>query len=93
MKQACEILVQPIVDGVTKLISTFNPEFQDRLRNNILLAGGGGQMRGLNKRVEDGLAGIGGAKVTVVDEPVYAGANGALQLAVDMPGEYWQQLR
>jgi rod shape-determining protein MreB and related proteins len=93
MKQACEILVQPIVDGVTKLISTFNPEFQDRLRNNILLAGGGGQMRGLNKRVEDGLSGIGGAKVTVVDEPVYAGANGALQLAVDMPGEYWQQLR
>jgi len=93
MKQACEIVVGPIVDGITKLISTFNPEFQERLRNNILLAGGGGQMRGLNKRVEDGLGGIGGAKVTVVDEPVYAGANGALQLAVDMPGEYWQQLR
>jgi rod shape-determining protein MreB len=31
--------------------------------------------------------------VTVVDEPLYAGANGALQLAMDMPSEYWQQLR
>jgi len=31
--------------------------------------------------------------VTIVDEPLYAGANGALQLALDMPGEYWQQLR
>jgi rod shape-determining protein MreB len=93
MKQACEILVDPIVDGVKKLISSFNPEFQDRLRNNILLAGGGGLMRGLNKRVEDGLNAIGGARVNVVEEPVYAGANGALQLAIDMPGEYWQQLR
>jgi len=80
MKQACEILVEPIVTGCKKLISSFNPEFQDRLRNNILLAGGGGTMRGLNFRVEQGLADIGGAKVNVVDEPVYAGANGALQL-------------
>lgn len=93
MREACEILVPPIIEGIKKLISSFNPEFQDRLRNNILLAGGGGTMRGLNKRVEDGLGDIGGAKVAVVDEPVYAGANGALQLAVDMPGEYWQQLR
>ena len=35
----------------------------------------------------------GGGHVIVVDEPLYAGANGALQLALDMPGEYWQQLR
>jgi len=93
MKQACEIIVPPILDGIKKLVATFNPEFQDRLRNNILLAGGGGIMRGLNKRIEDGLTDIGGARVNVVDEPVYAGANGALQLALDMPGEYWQQLR
>ncbi len=93
MKEACEILVPIILEGVRKLVSSFNPEFQERLRQNIILSGGGGQMDGLNKRIEDGLADIGGAKVTVVDEPLYAGANGALQLAEDMPGEYWQQLR
>jgi rod shape-determining protein MreB len=93
MKQACEILVDPICEACRTLISGFNPEFQDRLRNNILLAGGGGTMRGLNIRVEQGLADLGTVKVNVVDEPVYAGANGALQLAVDMPGEYWQQLK
>jgi rod shape-determining protein MreB len=93
MKQACEILVDPICEACRELISGFNPEFQDRLRNNILLAGGGGTMRGLNLRVEQGLADLGSVKVNVVDEPVYAGANGALQLAVDMPGEYWQQLK
>jgi rod shape-determining protein MreB len=93
MKQACEILVDPIVEAIKKLISSFNPEFQEKLRNNIILGGGGGQMRGLNKRIEDGLQSIGGGHVTVCEEPVYGGANGALQLAVDMPGEYWQQLK
>jgi rod shape-determining protein MreB len=93
IKQACEIIVKPILEGIHKLVATFNPEFQDRLRQNIILSGGGGMMDGLNKRIEDGLVSVGGGRVTVVDEPVYAGANGALQLALDMPGEYWQQLR
>ena len=92
MKQACEILVEPILDGIHDLIATFNPEFQEKLRNNIIIAGGGSQMRGLNQRVEKGLERVGGGKVTVVDEPIYAGANGALQLALDMPAEYWQQM-
>lgn len=93
LKQSCEILIDPIVEGIHKLVSSFNPEFQERLRNNILLSGGGGLMRGLNKRIEEAMKKIGGGTVTIVEEPLYAGANGALQLAIDMPGEYWQQLR
>ena len=46
----------------------------ERLRDNIVLSGGG-QMTGLNERVEDGLASIGGAKVTVCEDPIYAGAH------------------
>src|SRR5207237_5596035 len=93
MKQARDSLIPNIVEGIQKLVASFNPEFQEKLRHNVLLSGGGGQMDGLNKRVEDGMASIGGGKVTVVEEPLYAGANGALQLALDMPSEYWQQLR
>ena len=93
MREACDILVPNIVDGIQKLVSTFNPEFQEKLRHNVLLSGGGGLMRGLNKRIEDAMQAIGGGRVTIVEEPLYAGANGALQLALDMPGEYWQQLR
>jgi rod shape-determining protein MreB len=93
LKQACEILIDPIVEGIHKLVSSFNPEFQEKLRNNVLLSGGGGLMRGLNKRIEEAMKKIGGGTVTIVEEPLYAGANGALQLALDMPGEYWQQLR
>ncbi len=93
MKQACEILIDPIVTGIHKLVSTFNPEFQEKLRQNIVLSGGGGQMDGLDKRVMEGMKAYGGGKVTVVEEPLYAGANGALQLAIDMPTDFWQQLR
>jgi rod shape-determining protein MreB len=93
MKNACEILINPIVEGIQKLVSSFNPEFQEKLRHNVLLSGGGGLMRGLNKRIEEAMQAIGGGRVTIVEEPLYAGANGALQLALDMPGEYWQQLR
>ncbi|MFA9477449.1 MamK family actin-like protein [Phycisphaerales bacterium AB-hyl4] len=93
VKEACEIIVQPILDGIHKLVSSFDPEFQEKLRNNIILAGGGGTLDGLNKRIEDGLDRVGGGSVTVVDEPMYAGANGSLQLAADMPAEYWQQLK
>lgn len=93
IREACTLLVAPCVEGIVKLVSTFNPEFQERIKNNIVLSGGGGQMDGLGKKIEDNLGQIGGGKVTVVEEPLYAGANGALQLAMDMPGEYWQQLR
>ncbi len=93
LKQACEILVAPIVEGIRRLVASFNPEFQERLRHNVVLSGGGGLLDGLSKRIEDAMSVIGGGRVTVVEEPLYAGANGALQLALDMPGEYWQQLR
>jgi len=93
LKQACELLIPPIVEGIRRLVSSFNPEFQEKLRNNILLSGGGGMMDGLNKRIEDAMKAIGGGRVTTVEEPLYAGADGALRLAMDMPGEYWQQLR
>ena len=41
IREACSILVPPIVDGIQKLVATFNPEFQERLRHNIVLSGGG----------------------------------------------------
>ena len=93
VKAACEIVIEPILESVHKLIASFDPAFQDKLRNNIILAGGGALIDGLNKRIEDGLDRVGGGKVTVVDEPIYSGANGALQLARDMPAEYWQQVK
>jgi rod shape-determining protein MreB len=93
MNEACSIIIEPILNGIHKLVASFNPEFQERLRNNIILSGGGGMLDGLILKLDEGLASLGGGHVTHVDEPLYAGANGALQLATDMPGEFWEQLR
>jgi rod shape-determining protein MreB len=92
MREACRSIIRPIVNSVGDLIGSFDPEFQSRLRNNVLLAGGGSQTIGLAEEVEAALDELGGGKVRKVDEPVYAGANGALKLAHDMPAEFWQQL-
>jgi rod shape-determining protein MreB len=93
MNEACSIIIEPIMDGIHKLVASFNPEFQERLRQNIILSGGGGMLDGLILKLQEGLSSFGGGHVTHVDEPLYAGASGALQLAVDMPGEFWEQLR
>lgn len=93
IRKGCGRIVQPIVEAVDRLISTFDPEFQDRLRNNVILAGGGSGIHGLDRAIEEALQPYGGGRVRPVQEPVYAGANGALKIAYDMPAEAWEQLR
>jgi len=92
IKQAVESIVPEIVGGLHELIADYDPEFQANMRNHVLLAGGGSQIIGLDKAIERKLQQLGGGKVAKVTEPVYAGANGALSLAKDMPAEFWQQL-
>lgn len=92
MKRACESIVPDIVEAIRELVGSFDPEFQTTLRNNVILAGGCSQIRRLDKLLEENMADLGGGKVIVVDDPIYAGAQGALKLAMDMPLEYWQQL-
>lgn len=92
LKEACESILPNMLSAIRELITTFEPEFQDELRNNIVLAGGGSQIRGLPEVIESNLAEFGPARVTVVDDPVYAGALGGLKLAQDMPDEEWESV-
>ena len=93
VKQACRSIVPDIVDGIQHLVSGFDPEFQEELKDNIILAGGGSQMIGLRQEIEHYMQEhLGTGKVSKVEEPLYAGANGALRLCKDMPEEYWQEL-
>ncbi|MEM7198950.1 MAG: MamK family actin-like protein [Planctomycetota bacterium] len=94
IRNACNILVQPIVDGINTLISSFDPEFQERLRQRVLLAGGGSLIKGLDRAIEDCMKrDLGGGKVMRIEEPIYGGANGALKIAHDMPEDYWEKLK
>lgn len=94
LRTACRSILPPMVEAIADLIASFDPEFQDRLKNNVLLGGGGSQIDGLGDALEADMAErLGGGVVTMVEEPIYAGANGALKIAHDMPEEYWERLR
>lgn len=88
---ACYSIVPPTVEALQKLIATFDPEFQAKMRNHVLIGGGGSQIQGLARAMEDALEEYGGGHVRAVEEPQYAGCNGALKIALDMPEEYWRE--
>ena len=91
--KACYTLVGPTVANLQSLISTYDPEFQAQMRNNILLGGGGCVIKGLGLAIEKALEEYGGGHVTTVEEPQYAGSNGALKFALDMPAEFWKEFK
>lgn len=94
IRTACRSIVAPMVDALTELIGNFDPEFQDRLKNRVLLGGGGSMIKGLDVELERQMhERLGSGKVIRVEEPIYGGANGALKIAHDMPAEFWEQLR
>ncbi len=92
LKEACEGILPNMLSAIRELITSFEPEFQDDLRNSIVLAGGGSQIRGLPEVIETDLTEFGPSRVTVVDDPIYAGALGALKLAQDMPEDEWESV-
>ena len=89
--EACYTLVPPTVEALQDLIATYDPEFQAKMRNHVLLGGGGSQIGGLARAVEDALGEYGGGKVRAVEEPQFAGSNGALKIALDLPEKYWKE--
>lgn len=92
LKKACLTFVPPIIDALRGLVAKFDPEFQHRLLNNIVLGGGGSQLKGLDRVIEDSLKEYGGAKVKKVYDACFAGAMGALKLAMGMPKAAWNHM-
>ena len=92
LRQSCEGILPPIVETMIDLISRYEPEFQEQVRKNIYLAGGGSQIKGLADELGRVLQEYGTFKVSTVKDPLYAGADGALALAKDMPEEYWEEM-
>lgn len=93
LKEACLTLVEPIIEGLREVISRFDPEFRRAMLSNIILAGGGSQLNGLDRLIEESLESYGGGRVRKVGDSVFAGAAGALKLAMSMPADQWEQFR
>lgn len=92
LQSACESIVPGIVEAAIDLLARYEPDFQEIVRKNIYLAGGGSQIKGFAELLEERLSEYGPARVRVVDDPLFAGAQGALALAQDMPEEYWEDM-
>lgn len=92
LKESCRTIMPPIVEGIREVVARTHPRFQKQILHNVLLGGGGSELKGLDTLIEDELAPLGGGRVCKVHDPVYAGAAGALRLAMSMPPASWQRI-
>jgi rod shape-determining protein MreB len=92
IRRSCESILPAIIETTTEIIARVDPEFQARIKKNIVLAGGGSLIRGIVEYLQEALKEYGTCKVTQMADPLFGGADGALKLAQDMPLSYWETL-
>ncbi len=92
MKMACESILMPISEALHDLIARLDPEYHEKIRNNIYLSGRTSLLPGLPQAIEAMLEDVGGGKVKRVDDPSFAGVRGCLAVAKDADDEEWEML-
>lgn len=92
LRECCLNLANPISKAVQQLVGSFDPDFQERLRQNIILAGGGSRLKGIDLAIEKSLEAYGGGRVECVQDAEYCGSTGALKMCMEMPEEYWERI-
>jgi rod shape-determining protein MreB len=92
MQSACESILPPVFETMTDLFSKVEPEYQDKVRQNVILAGGTSLISGLAEAFQKALDDLGGGRATVVKDPVFAGSDGGLAIARDASGSDWEKL-
>ncbi len=92
IRAACEGLVPPIAETMIDLIARTDPEYQERTRANIILAGGSSAITGLDRALLEAIRDLGGGEVRAVDDPVFAGSDGGLSIALDAVDSDWESV-
>jgi rod shape-determining protein MreB and related proteins len=92
MRAACESILAPVCETMLDLLTRVEPEYQAKVRNNVILAGGTSLIVGLSQAIERALADLGGGHATVVKDPVFAGSDGGLAIARDASSSDWEKL-
>ena len=92
VRLACESIIPDILEELTALVRNFDPEFQYEVLENIFISGGGSLIRGIDEVIALHLVEYGDVEVQCVDPDGFAGARGALKLAMDLPTDVWDQV-
>jgi rod shape-determining protein MreB len=92
LRYACQAIVPEILEALEQLIARFDPSDQEEVLKNIILAGGGSRIKGLDQMIAEGLSEFGDVQVSCIEDVVYTGCDGGLKLATELPPEYWGQL-
>ncbi|MBI4230760.1 MAG: rod shape-determining protein [Planctomycetes bacterium] len=92
MRQACETLINRIIDAAASLIEQSNPEGVEEMLQNIIVTGGGSQIRQLGPYIAArlGQKGFGSVKVHCVQDYKALVAAGAVKMAPRVKEENWQ---
>ncbi len=92
LHKSCLELSDAIGQAVQSLVADFDPDFQEILRNNIIVAGGGSRLMGIDKAIENSLDSYGGGKASCIQDVEFCGANGCLKMCQEMPENYWDKI-
>jgi rod shape-determining protein MreB len=92
LRAACESLLAPFTETLLDLLAAVEPEYQEKVRQNVILSGRGAKIRGLPGELEKALDELGGGKVRMVEDPVFAGALGSLAIAQDADEGDWEKV-
>jgi rod shape-determining protein MreB len=92
MRTACESILPPVCETMNDLLARVEPEYQEKVRHNVILAGGSSLISGLTDAIEKALQELGGGRATVVQDPIFAGSDGGLAIARDASNSDWEKL-
>lgn len=92
IRLACETIIPDLLEHLTSLVRKFDPEAQHEVLENIYISGGGSAIRGIDEVIAWHLVEYGDVDVQCIDPDGFAGARGALKLAMDLPTDVWGQV-
>lgn len=92
VREACLALTNPLCAAIQTLIGNFDPDFQDALKANIVIAGGGSRLRGIDRAIEKSLEIYGGGRAVCIQDAEFCGATGCLKMAIEIPDDMWDEL-
>ena len=67
--EACELIIPKIGNAIKRNVAGADPEYQQILRNNIILSGGGSLIEGIADRLASEISDIGDVRVGVLRTP------------------------